>query len=114
MQLPKIKDLEASIKTQVEEAVRERCECDFKSVIYSGEFSCRSSNCKSSCSLGTQVTYRAILNGTSNLLTAGEILSHIEDWRESDGTLLYQFIRYDLSKKKDCQLEIHSFREVEC
>ncbi len=36
-----------------------------------------------SCSLGTQATYCAILNGTSDLLTAGEILNHIEDWRES-------------------------------
>ncbi len=109
--------MEASIKREVEKAVREHCECDFKSTaIYSGEFTCLSSNCDAmtSCSLGTQVTYRAILNGTSDLLTAGEILNHIEDWRESDGTLLSNFIRVKLAKKKDCPLTINSFREEEC
>ncbi len=110
--------MEASIKREVEKAVRERCECDFKSAIYSGEFSCPSSNCDTgtiiSCYLDTQVTYRAILNGTSDLLTAGEILNHIEDWRESDGTLLSNFIRVKLAKKKDCPLTINSFREEEC
>ncbi len=108
--------MEASIKKEVEEAVRERCECDFKSTaIYSGEFSCRSSNCKSSCSLGTQATYRAILNGTSDLLSAEEIMNHIEDWRESDCTLLYNnLFRLDLANKTECKLRIKSFKEKEC
>ena len=107
--------MESSIKREVEEAVRERCECDFKSTaIYSGEFSCQSSNCKSSCSLGTQVSYRAILNGTSDLLIAGEIMNHIEDWRETRGTLLYNLFRLRLAKKSECQLSIDSFDESEC
>ncbi len=41
--------------------------------------------------LGTQATYYAILNKTSDLLIAREIMNHIEDCHESDGTLFYQF-----------------------
>ncbi len=67
---------------------------------------CQTKCAPTSTLLGTQATYHAILNKTSGLLTAGEIMNHIKDWRESDGTLLYQFIRVKLAKKK--RLHSHS------
>ena len=115
LQLLKVRYVETSIKKEVEKAIRERCECNFKSTaIFSGEFSCQSSMYESGSSLITEVTYRAIVNGTSDLLTAEQIMYHIEDWRESDGTLLYNRIRLNLAKKKDCPLRINTFRETEC
>ncbi len=57
------------------------------------------------------VSYRAILNGTSDLPIAGEIMNIIEDWRESRGTLLNILSRLRLAKKSECQL---SSDESEC
>ena len=102
-----------TIKNEIENAVIERCNCAFSSsAIYSGEFSCQES-C-STCSgpaLGTYVIYRARINGTSDLLTAPQLMQHIDDWRTDDGTLLYNFFRLRLSN--DCDFKISSFKEKE-
>ena len=100
-------NLETDIKQSIEDAIRKRCDCDFEdSAIYSGEFSCQTST--------TSVTYRAIINGTSDLLTAQALLDHIEDWRINSGTLLHDRFRLRLAKKEKCALKIDSFDDLEC
>lgn len=105
--------MEQSIKRDVEKAVRERCECDFSSTaIHSGEFSCQFTSCKpDGCELATTATYRAMLNGTSDLLTANQLISHLQDWHEEIGTLLYNVFRLRLV---NCTIPIDSFHEEEC
>ena len=97
--------LQRSIKTEIEEAVQHRCDCDFySSAIYSGEFSCQTTT--------SDVIYRAIINGTSDLHTAAELLDYIENWRKTDQTLLHNLFRLRLSQ--DCPIKISSFNEIEC
>ena len=104
-QVSKAVDLEESIKESIEQAIRQYCSCDFQSsAIYSGEFSCQTTT--------TDVIYRAIINGTSDLRTATELLDNIENWRRNRGTLLYNKFRLRLSQH--CPLQIESFDEVEC
>jgi len=100
----------------VEKAVRERCDCNFKStLIYSGEFSCRFTSCKTyDCDLATHATYRAILNGTSDVLPAQQLMQHIQDWQDNDGTLLYNVFRLTLANSTECNLTINSLEEKEC
>ena len=107
-------DLEQNIKREVEKAVRERCNCAFSSsAIYSGEFSCQFTSCKGlKCDLATYVTYRAVLNGTSDLLPANQLMGHIQDWQETEGTLLYNKLRLRLVS--ECDLNIDSFHDKEC
>ena len=113
IQVDKARDLESSIKRGVETAVRERCDCDFSSTaIFSGEFGCRLTKCKADCDLGTYVTYRAVVNGTSDMLTAVQIIRHIETWRDIAGTFLHNVFRLELATK--CRVEIDSFHEKEC
>ena len=82
-----------------------RCGCDFhSSAIYSGEFSCQTTN--------TEVIYRAIINGTSDLRTAAELISYIDNWLRSEGTLLYNKFRLRLAQS--CSLRFESFSELEC
>ena len=110
LQVHKALDVEASIKRVLESAVRERCDCNFSSrSIFSGEFSCQSTS-----SLITHVIYRATINGTSDLLTTNQIMKHIDDWRESRGTLLYKIFRLKVSSKSECPLTIDSFDDQEC
>ena len=106
MQVSKAEDLEESVKESIEQAVRQRCNnCNFQSSsIHSGEFSCQTTT--------TEVIYRALINGTSDLLTAAELLGYIENWRHNKGTLLYHKFRLRLSQH--CPLQIESFDEVEC
>ena len=95
------------MKWNIEKAVRQRCACDFLSfAIYSGEFSCRKSK--------TSVVYRAIINGTSDLHTADELMDFIEDWRTNEATLLYNKFRLDIANKEDCHLRIQSFNDGDC
>ena len=106
--------MEANIKREVEKGVRERCNCAFSaSAIHSGEFSCQFTHCRN-CNQATHVTYRAILNGTTDLLSAGQLMEHIQDWHESDGTLLYNMFRLRLASSDECDLVITSFKEREC
>ena len=106
VQVDKALDLESSIKRDVETAVRERCDCDFSSTaIYSGKFS---------CDLASHVTYRAILNGTTDLLTADQLMEHIQDWRETRGTLLHDIIYLSLSSDSECTVRISSFEDEGC
>ena len=60
----------------------------------------------------TEVIYRAIINGTSELRTAAELVSYIENWLKSEGTLLYNKFRLRLSQS--CSLHVESFSELEC
>ena len=60
------------------------------------------------------MTYRAIINGTSDLLTAQVLLDHVEDWRLNSGTLLHDRFRLRLARKEECALNIDSFNELEC
>ena len=104
-QVSKAEDLEESVKENIEQAIRKWCDCNFQSSsIYSGEFSCQTTT--------TDVIYRAIINGTSELRTAAELLEDIENWRRTRGTLLYNKFRLRLSQH--CPLQIESFDEVEC
>ena len=105
LQVSKAVDLENSIKKDIEQALRKRCDCDFgSSAIYSGEFSCQTTT--------TEVIYRAIINGSSELRTALELVVYIEDWLQSEGTLLYNKFRLQLAQ--NCTLRIKSFSEREC
>ena len=105
LQLSKAYDLEGEIKRNVEYAVQKRCHCNFSSsAIYSGEFSCRT--------IRNAVIYRAIINGSSEILRADDIITYIEDWKKNDGTLLYNIFRLQLSQS--CPISFESFSEVEC
>ena len=100
--------LEDDIKESIETAIRKKCDCDFEqSAIYSGEFSCQTTT--------TNVIYRAIINGTSDILTAPELMELIENWRTTGGTLLYNSkYRLRLAQKEACPLQIESFHDPEC
>ena len=74
--------------------------------MFSGEFSCQTTT--------TRVTYRAIINGTSDILPAPQLISLIEDWRVKSGTMLYGKFRLRLMDKNKCPLEIKSFDDKEC
>lgn len=105
LQLSKAYDLEGEIKRNIEYVVQNRCHCDFSSsAIYSGEFSCRTSR--------NAVMYRAIINGSSEILRADDVITYIEDWKRSDGTLLYKKFRLQLSQS--CPISFKSFSETEC
>ena len=105
-----------NIKKGMEKAVRERCDCAFSSsAIYSGEFSCQFTSCSNSeCDLATHVTYRAILNGTSDLLPANQLMQHIQDWRETRGSLLYNVFHLRLASDSECRVSINSLDDAEC
>ncbi len=96
----------------MEDAVRKRCNCPFSSmVINSGEMSCPF---VSDYNLSTHLTYRAILNGTSDLLPASRALEHIQDWVGTEGSFRYYQFRLRLADTSKCKLSIKSFREKEC
>ena len=104
-QTAKAEDVEQSIKQNIEMAIHKRCGCEFdSSAIHFGEFSCQTTS--------TEVVYRAVINGTSELLRATELTSFIDDWKRSDGTLLYNKFRLRLAQA--CPLELQSFSELEC
>ena len=69
-----------------------------------GEFSCHSTT--------TEVIYRAIINGSSESRTATELVNFIENWLQSEGTLLYNKFRLRLAQ--NCTLRIESFSDLEC
>ena len=105
IQVSKAVGLEDSIKKDIEKALRNRCNCDFSSsAIYSGEFSCQTTT--------TEVVYRAIINGSSESRKATELINFMENWLQSEGTLLYNKIRLRLAQ--NCSLRIESFSEEEC
>ena len=99
-------NLQGSIRNEIEKAIQHRCGCHFYSwnQIYSGEFSCQTTT--------SDVVYRAIIKGTSDLHTAAELLDYIAHWRKNNQTLLHNIFRLRLSQ--DCPLQISSFDEVEC
>ena len=104
-QVSKAEDLEKSVKENIEQAIRQRCSCNFQSSsIYSGEFSCQTTT--------TDVIYRAIINGTSDQQAATELIGYIDDWQQNEGTLLYHKFRLRLSQH--CPLQIKSFNDAEC
>ena len=97
--------LERSILKNIEHVVREECNCDFdSSEIHSGEFSCRTKR--------DAVTYRAIINGSSAMLSANEIRDIIDDWKTSDGTMRHRKFRLQLTSS--CPIAFTSFSEPEC
>ena len=56
----------------------------------------------STTSVGT-VLYRAVVNGSSDLLKATQILDYVEEWRESTESLLHNnFFRLRIYRKKKC------------
>ena len=89
------RSLEEDIKQSIETAIRDRCDCNFESsAMFSGEFSCQTTT--------TRVTYRATINGTSDILPAPQLISLIEDWRVKSGTMLYGKFRLRLMDKNEC------------
>ena len=97
--------LEGSIKKNIEQAIQERCSCDFNSsAINSREFSYQTTT--------TEVIYRAIIIDSSESHTAAEFIFYIEDWLQTEGTLLYTKFRLQLAQ--NCTLRIESFNDLEC
>ena len=101
----KAEDLEVAIKENIEDVVRKGCNCNFNSTeIHSGEFSCRTKR--------DAVTYRAIINGSSEILSANETLDLIDDWKTSEGTMRYRKFRLQLTSS--CPISFKTFSELEC
>ena len=94
-----------AVRTALTAAIRERCNCDFQSTsIDSGEFSCQTTT--------THVVYRSLINGTTELHTAPELLTFIDDWLENEGT--FRILSFRLRVVPDCPLQIQSFHQPEC
>ena len=53
-----------------------------------------------------------MINGTSDLRTAPQLLNIIEDWIKNEGTFLAG--RFRLRVVPDCPLQIQSFHQPEC
>ena len=101
----KAEDLEVAIKENIEDVVRKACNCKFNSSqIHSGEFSCRTK--------GDAVTYRAIINGSSEILRANETLDLIDDWKKNESTMRYRKFRLQLTSS--CPISFKTFSELEC
>ena len=94
--------------------MKERCKCNFNSKsIHSGQFSCLSTICHSNCS-HTPVTYRAIIDGSSDFLTADQLMDFMKEWHDSSSSLLVSKIQLKIARSEECQLSIGSFDEEEC
>ena len=97
--------LEREILKNIEDVVQKRCNCDFdSSEIHSGEFSCRTKR--------DAVTYRAIINGSSEILSANETLDLIDDWKTNESTMRYRQFRLQLTSS--CPISFKTFSEPEC
>ena len=106
MQRYKAYSLEKAILKNIEDVVRKGCGCDFNSSeIHSGEFSCRTKR--------DAVTYRAIINGSSEILhNATEIRDIIDEWKITEGTMRYHKFRLQLTSS--CPISFKTFSDVEC
>ena len=103
------------IRKELEKVVREHCDCNYHyTAIHSGAFSCMTSTCQSNCSLITHATYRAIINGSSDLLTANQLMDILREWHDSSSFLHVSNIRLKMACSEECQLSIGSFDEEEC
>jgi len=100
----------------MEGAVRERCNCPFSSsAIHAGEFSCQFARNDSNCNHASHVIYRGMLNGSSNMLSADQLIEHIHHWRATAGTLLYgNILRLKVASSEECRVKIESFEDEEC
>ena len=97
--------IDSEVREALAAAVRERCSCDFQATsIEKGEFSCQT--------ITTHVVYRSLINGTSDVHTASELLDFTEDWIKNEGTLHVGNFRLRLVP--DCPLQIRSFHQPEC
>ena len=72
--------------------INQRCGCNFKTgSIIDGEFRCQSST--------SSILYRATIEGSSDTLTAKQLMVHIDDWKMDEGSFLYQYFRLQIDKK---------------
>ena len=100
------------MRKELEKVVREHCDCNYHyTAIHSGAFSCMTST---NCSLITHATYRAIIDGSSDLLTAGQLMDILREWHESSISLIVSNIQLKVAHSEECQLSIKSFDEEEC
>ena len=100
-----------SIKKELEQAVRERCDCPFSSTVVRDEkFSCETFGNV----VATHLIFRAVLSGSDDLLPASRAMEHIQDWVDSDGTFDYFLFRLRLTSTKECKLSIESLNEKMC
>lgn len=127
--------LEKNIKETIVTVIESNCNCNFISLmIDQGEFSCQTSssgvtyrqvmlwslvNTKNSLHSTNSCYYshynRARITGSSETLSAPEILAHMQDWLTNDGTFLYTYhARIRLRVDPHCPLKIKSFSEPEC
>ena len=111
--------MDRSTRRKLFEILREHChKCnnfDYYDVINSGGFSCPDATCQqSNCSLVTHATYRAIINGRSDLLTADQLMDILKEWHDSSSSLFVNNIRLKVARSKKCKLSISSFDEEEC
>ena len=111
LQVEKGRDLVTCIKRSLEQAVQERCNCPFSSTaIHSNHFHCQTIDNV----LSTHLTYRAILNGTSDLLPASTAMEHIQDWVDAEGTIDYYFFVLNVMSTRQCTLRVKSLKEKQC
>ena len=72
--------------------------------ISSGEFSCQTTR--------SSVIYRSEISGTTDLLTAPQLVDLIREWINEDGTILVNAFR--LHVRRGCPLQIKSLSDREC
>ena len=101
-----------SIRSELEQAVRDRCDCPFSSynAIQGENFSCDTIG----NAVATHLIYRAVLTGGSDLLPANTAMEHIQDWVDSDETLNHSLFRLRLTGTSKCKLSIQSMNERAC
>ena len=94
-----------AIRKSLTDTINRKCECNFDiNAIYTGEFSCQTTK--------YDAIYRTVINGTSDSLTAPELVNHIREWKGEDGTFPVDLLR--LRVETSCPLVIESFSEKEC
>ncbi len=71
--------IDQAVITTLTEAIHNRCHCDFQAeAISEAVFSCRMTT--------DHVIYRSTIHGSSDKLTASELLTLIQDWIMTEGT----------------------------
>ena len=97
--------IDNAVREALAAAIREQCSCDFQPTsIEKGGFSCQTTT--------THVVYRSMINGTSDVHTASELLGFTEDWMKNEGT--FRIGNFRLRVVPDCPLQIQSFHQLEC
>ncbi len=97
--------IDQAVITTSTEAIHNHCHCDFQAkAIFVAVFSCRMT--------ADHVIYRSTIHGSSDKLTASELLTLIQDWNMTEGTFTASQFQMWVST---CQpLRIESIYQPEC